>query len=109
MNDFPKNAIPILIGSDAADIDRLRRQFGYPIHVFDTHCGLSARFSPLVKFHRVSKLTDDILTMYIRDIANKMPDSIPLVTASGAYSQFLESITSAIECHCIVIQKESMP
>lgn len=101
-----ENFISLLIGDDPDKVSFLRNRFGGHIHIFSTRCRLTLRFSPFVHFHKVSGMSSDILSMYIKDFAEANPYYLPVITASDKYSELLEAMTGAIESSCIVLRKE---
>jgi hypothetical protein len=89
--------IPAVIGDNSDILSLARAECGGEIHVFAERLRLVTRLKPYVRFHRVSGMSPDIISMYINSFAAENPDFTVLVFDGGT-----DSIETYIEHSCII-------
>ncbi len=92
--------IPAVIGDDPDAILLARNICGGEVHIFAERIRLKTRLRPYVRFHRVSGMSPEIMSMYLSSFADDNPDFTVLVFDGGA-----SGIEPYIEHSCIVFRE----
>ena len=93
--------IPAVIGDDTDTVSLARAECGGNVHVFAERLKFRTRLKPYVRFHRVSAMSPEIVSMYLNSFANDNQEYPVLVFASEA-----SDIASYIEHNCIIWRED---
>ena len=92
-----ENMIPAVIGDNSYILSLAKEKCGGEIHVFAERIRFRTRLKPYVRFHRVSGMSPEIVSMYINSFAEENSDFTVLVFDGG-----FNGIEPYIEHSCII-------
>jgi hypothetical protein len=98
--------LPIVLGSqDRALLKKLLKKYGAPVFVLDSSFPLSVRLSPSFNCVRMTAQSEEIVMMYLFDIAAKQM-RIPLLAADERYMNIIERNKEKLSASFIINREE---
>lgn len=97
-----ENLMPIVLGSsDRALLREFAKKYGIPVIILDRKCPFWLRFSPRFRFFEMKSDSDEIVSMYVKDLLDGT-DRIPLLAADENYREMLARNAEELSSFCIL-------
>ena len=97
-----ENLMPIVLGSsDRALLREFAKKYGIPVIILDRKGPFWLRFSPRFRFFEMKSDSDEIVSMYVKDLLDGT-DRIPLLAADENYREMLARNAEELSSFCIL-------
>ena len=98
--------LPVVLGSqNKALLKKLLKKYGSPVFVLDSSFPMSLRLSPSFNCVKMTAQSDDIVLMYLFDVAARQT-RIPLLAADERYEKIIKDNKEKLSAGFIINREE---